>query len=84
MDLLGLVEGGGYSIDGYDDDEGRYRQVPVASILIYLFFFPDNDVCLLPNKFALSIFIHVDHRRIYSLSLPKRTLVGSPRMLQSL
>lgn len=72
-----------YSIDGYDDDEGRYRQVPVASVLIYLFF-PDNDVCLLPNKFALSIFLRVDHRRISSLSLPKRILVGSPCMLQSL
>jgi len=80
--LLGLVKDR-YSIDGYDDDGGRNRQVPVASILIYLFF-PDNDLCLLPNKFAMSIFLRVDQSpHIFSITA-KRTLVGSPCMLQSL
>ena len=62
------------------------REIPTSTRffnLIYIFF-PGDDVRLLPNKFALSIFPCADHRRLSSPSLDRRALVSFPCMLQSL
>jgi len=78
---LGFVEDR-HSPDGYDDDQGNTDKYPFLQFNIY--FFPGDDVRLLPNKFALSIFPCADHRRLSSPSLDRRALVSFPCMLQSL